>query len=127
MNIKQRETVILANDYKAVVKWYVEILGFKLIKTFEDEYHYYNIKNESGIEIGIASAGEMGVELGDRKRNPVILQIEVEDVQLFFEYLKKNNVTTQFGPSFDKSGEFWYGAFFDLEGNPIWVVDKNCP
>lgn len=30
-------------------------------------------------------------------------------------------------PDFDKGGGFWFGSFSDPEGNPSWVVDKNCP
>ena len=32
-----------------------------------------------------------------------------------------------FGPSFDKENNFWFGGFADPEGNPWWVVDKDCP
>ena len=39
-NLSPRELVILAKDYDALVKWYVEVLNFKLIKSFSDGYRY---------------------------------------------------------------------------------------
>ena len=69
----------------------------------------------------------MGVISPDRKNITVLLQFEVEDVKEFFSYLEKSGGVITFGPSFDKNDKFWYGGFEDPEGNPFWVVDKNCP
>ena len=127
ITISPRETVILATDFSALVAWYRDILGFKVTNLFEDEYHYCNLETLSGIKIGIADAEEMGVTPVDRSKNTVIIQFEVEDIREFFDHLTKNSSTITFGPSFDKKGNFWYGGFSDPEGNPYWVVDKNCP
>ena len=48
------------------------------------------------------------------------------DVTAFFAHLQASGGVVTFGPSFDKAG-FPFGGFTDPEGNPIWVVDKNCP
>ena len=85
------------------------------------------MKTPSGITISIASAVEMGVEPTDRSLNTVVLQFEVDDLAEFFAHLEQAGGAITFGPSFDKNGEFWFGGFSDPEGNPIWVVDKNCP
>jgi hypothetical protein len=69
----------------------------------------------------------MGVSPEDRSKNTVLLQIEVDDVRTFFEYLEQNSTKIAGGPSFEKNDEFWFGSFSDPEDNPIWVVDKNCP
>lgn len=127
VRLKPREVVILAEDFDAMVAWYVKALGFQIVKTFNDGYRYCNLETESGIRIGIAPAEEMGVTLGARANNPVLLQFGVPDVRLFFEELQRAGGSITFGPSFDESGKFWYGGVSDLEGNPIWVVGENCP
>ena len=69
----------------------------------------------------------MRVEPGDRARNTVVLQLEVDSVQDLFTHLEANGATITSGPSHDADAGFWFGGFADPEGNPIWVVDKNCP
>ena len=121
------ESVILAEDFYAMVEWYKNILSFKSSLLVDDEYRYCSLKNKQGIEIGIADSKQMGIKNPNRKNNTVVLQFGVNSVKDFFIYLQKKGETITFGPSFDKSGKFWYGGFNDLEGNPIWVVETNCP
>jgi uncharacterized glyoxalase superfamily protein PhnB len=127
IEIRPRETVILAANFSALVAWYREILGFTIVKLFEEDFHFCNLTLPSGIHIGIADADEMGVVPIDRGSNSVVLQFEVDDVQEFFAYLKQEGATITNGPSFDANDNYWFGSFTDPEGNPIWVVDKNCP
>lgn len=127
MKLSPRETVIFAEDFKKMIQWYQDVLGFNITNLLEEDYHYCNMENEAGIRIGIAQAKEMAVETLNRKNNSVILQVTVEDVKIFFEHLNRFGSKVTFGPSFDKKGNFWYGGFEDLEGNPWWVVDHNCP
>lgn len=127
IELRPRETVILASDYNKMVSWYRDTLGFAVTNDFSEDYHYCNLKTASGIQIGIASAAEMGVKPHDRSRNTVLLQFEVADVKTFFAHLERSGGSITFGPSFDEKGQFWYGGFSDLEGNPCWVVDENCP
>ena len=125
--IRPRESVVLADDFVAQVTWYRDVLGFGVTKLFEDGYHYCNMESDSGIKIGIGVAREMGVGPSDRAKNTIILQFEVDDVQAFLKHLKQNKASHIVGPSFDKKDKFWFGGFSDPEGNPFWVVDKNCP
>jgi predicted enzyme related to lactoylglutathione lyase len=125
--IRARETVILASDYEKLLDWYRDVLGFAITKQFEVDFHYCNMETPSGIKIGIAPAAEMGVEPADRSKNTVILQFEVDDVKALFAQLEEAGGSVTMGPNFDKSHGFWFGGFSDPEGNPIWVVDKNCP
>ena len=124
--IGPREPVIMADDFTAMVAWYRDVLGMTVTYLVEDDYHYANLETVSGVKIGIADAKEMGVTPGDRRHNTVVLQIDVPNVQAFFDHIAANSGTPTFGPSFDEKGQFWYGGFTDLEGNPIWVVDENC-
>ena len=125
--IRPRESVILADNFEAQVKWYRETLGFKQTDLFEDDYHFANLETESGIKLGIGSAKEMGVEPQDRSKTTILLQFEVDDLAEYFEYLATSGAKILFGPSFEKKGQFWFGGFADPEGNPWWVVDKDCP
>lgn len=125
--LSPRELVILAEDYDAMVAWYVNVLGFRMAKSFAEGYRYTNLETDTGIRIGIAPSSEVGVTPADRSKNTVILQVGVPDVKALFATLKEAGGTATFGPSYDERGQFWYGGFVDLEGNPIWVVDENCP
>lgn len=127
IEIRSRETVILTTNFPVMVAWYRDILGFRVNKLFDAEFHYCNLETPSGIKIGIASAEEMGVEPTDRLNNTVVLQFEVDDVKKFFEYLAQNGAAITGGPSYDENNGFWFGSFSDPEGNPFWVVDRNCP
>ena len=127
MDLRARESVILAEDYEALAAWYEKVLGFKNTQSVDDEYSYSVLENRNGIRIGIASAEQMGVKPAERSRNTVLLQLEVPDVEAFFDHLAEHEGGDTFGPSYDENGKFWYGGFHDLEGNPFWVVDENCP
>ena len=125
--LKPRESVVLATDYDTTVAFYRDVLGFEVTNVFSGGYHYTNLKNAAGIQIGIAMASEMKVEPVDREKNTVLLQFEVEDVPAFMKHVEEHGGSIQFGPDNDTNAGFWYGAFRDPEGNPMWVVDSNCP
>ncbi|MEC7370171.1 MAG: VOC family protein [Pseudomonadota bacterium] len=127
IDIRARETVILAAGFSELVAWYRDVLGFSVVNLFEDGFHYCNLETPSGIKIGIADAQEMGVVPGDRRNNTVVLQFEVDDVRELFAHLKQTGASITNEPTFNKQDGFWFGAFADPEGNPYWVVDKNCP
>ncbi|MBC8503418.1 MAG: VOC family protein [Chloroflexi bacterium] len=125
--IRPRETVVLVDDFSMMVAWYRDVLGFEVEQIFENGFHYCNLALPSGIKLGIAPAAEMGIEPGERSKHTVIPQFEVDDVREFFTYLEENGATITGGPSLNTKDNFWFGSFADPEGNPIWVVDKNCP
>lgn len=127
MRVIAREPVIFAQDFYQLVDWYKNTLGFQVSYLVEDDYHYCNLANDEGVRLGIADAGEMGVIPQDRRHNSVVLQFQVADVAQFFTHLAEKGGRISFGPSFDKKDGFWFGGFYDLEGNPFWVVDENCP
>jgi predicted enzyme related to lactoylglutathione lyase len=128
MTVRPRENVIIAVDAAALTKWFVEVLDFKIVRQELEHYTYYNLQNEAGVLIGIADAKQMGVEPHEEKKNATtLMQFEVDDVEAFFQHLRSNGGVVTFGPSFDEGYGFYYGGFADPEGNPYWVVDKNCP
>ena len=129
MEVKARETVVLAVDQPALVQWYVDVLGFTITRAFSESYHYTNLRNTSGIELGIAVAEQMGVQpLPLRARHAtVLLQFAVADVKGFLAHIEANGGAVTLGPSFDERFGFWYGGFTDPEGNPYWIYDENCP
>ncbi len=125
--LRPRESVLLAVDFEALRIWYQEALGFEQTRHFEEDYHYANLENSHGLQIGIADATEMGVKPEDRNKNTVLLQVEVADVRAFLKHITASGGKVLFGPSFEEKGTFWFGSFADPEGNPWWVVDSNCP
>lgn len=127
MKLAPRETVVHAENFERMVKWYHEVLGLRIAKQFTEDFHYCNLENDEGVRIGISSAKEMGVVPQERKHNTVVLQFEVSDVKAFLEHLTAHGAKTTFGPSHSEKDDFWYGGAEDIEGNPIWVVDENCP
>ena len=127
MEVKPRETILLVEDFDAQIKWYCDILGFKIIKKYVEDYHYCVLENAAKIKLAIALASDMGVTLQPRKHNSVVLQFEVEDVQSFLEFMQNSNGAI-IGPAVhNKEDGFWFGSFADPEGNAHWVVDCNCP
>jgi hypothetical protein len=61
MKIYPRESVVLAEDFQALVDWYKNVLSFKVTYIVDEDYHYCNLENENGIRLGIADVREMGV------------------------------------------------------------------
>ena len=127
IEIRPREIVILADDFDLLVAWYRDALGFDVVRFFNDTFQFANLKTSTGIRLGIGSAAEMGVVPGDRQHNTVVFQIEVDDLRGLFAHLEQYGATITGGPSFDEQLKFWFGSFSDPEGNPVWVVDKDCP
>ncbi|MCA8959861.1 MAG: VOC family protein [Planctomycetes bacterium] len=125
--IRPRETVILASDFDRLVTWYVDVLGFRVTRRFDDGFHYCNLETNTGIAIGIGVASEMGVSPGDRLGNTVILQFEVDDVRSFLESIAAAGGSIRGEAAFNEKDRFWFGMFTDPEGHPFWVVDSNCP
>jgi uncharacterized glyoxalase superfamily protein PhnB len=127
IQIRPREPVILANEFSELLAWYRDALGFTVVNLIEEGFHYCNLETPSGIKLGIADAAEMGVVPNSPRNNAVVLQFEVDDVQELFSRLEQSGASITNGPLFNAKDEFWFGAFADPEGNPCWVVDKNCP
>lgn len=127
MKLKQIESVIFAEKWSRLIDWYVEVLGFEIEMRVETDYHYCVLKHTDGAQLGIADAKEMSVDPRNRPNNSVLLQFQVPDVKALLAHISEQGGSTTFGPSFDKQDEFWFGGFNDLEGNPFWVVDENCP
>jgi hypothetical protein len=81
MELHPRETVVLATGFPALVAWYRDVLGFHVVKSFGEDFHYCNLETSTGIKIGIGDAEQMGVVPLDRSRNTVVLQFQVENVR----------------------------------------------
>jgi hypothetical protein len=61
MELKPRESIILVEEFDSQIKWYCDVLKFKVVKVFDVDFHYCNLENEAGIKLGIALASEMQV------------------------------------------------------------------
>ena len=127
MQLGPRESVLLVEHFDSMVSWYQDTLGFTVRKSFDEGFHYCNLENDAGIKLGIAVASEMHVSPNDRSQNSVVLQFEVDDVQVFLQHIEAHGGSITGKASYNSNDKFWFGSFADPEGNPFWVVDRNCP
>jgi predicted enzyme related to lactoylglutathione lyase len=125
--LRPREPVLFAEDFSSLVAWYEGALGFRVVQRHEDGYHYAKLVTDGGLQLGIADAGEMGVQLADRAAASLVLQCEVDDLAAFFAHVEGAGGSIVFGPNHDARDGFWFGSIADPEGNRCWVVDKDCP
>ena len=61
----------------------------RVTDTFDAEFHYCCLKTASGSKLGIAPAAGMRVVPGDRSKNTVLLQLEVDDLHELFAHLRQ--------------------------------------
>ncbi len=122
MDARHLCTVVLAKDYKKLVAWYRKALAMKP-KTVVTEGFDWTELARPGLRIGITPAKQMGSKLVTPRRNAVILHLVSRDVRGLMKHVKKAGARTLFGPNYDEKGKYWYGAFTDIEGNPVWVID----
>lgn len=122
MKLRLMNAVVMAEDYARLRDWYVEALELEIGEEWTKKFHYAELVRDGRLVVGIADAREMGVTPGDRKQQAVVAQFNVDDINAFLERVKRAGGEVPFGPSHDQDGDFWYGGFADLEGNPSWVV-----
>jgi predicted enzyme related to lactoylglutathione lyase len=118
-------TVILAGDYDAVVEWYVNTFDLDIGTTVDEDYHYTELTRNGKLVIAIADAKEMGVIPSQPRNNSLIVQLSLSNIKEAFQRIMDNGGTILFGPSLDEKWEFYYGGFYDIEGNQIWVIEDN--
>ena len=114
--------VILAEDYDALRDWYMAALELELDEEWTDKFHYAELVRDGRLVVGIADAKEMGVEPSHPRTNTVVPQLNVTDVAACLERVKAHGGGVPFGPSYDADLDLHYGAFADIEGNQVWVV-----
>ena len=122
MKLQLMNAVVMAEDYEKLRDWYVETLDLEVQEEWTEHFHYAELVREGKLVIGIADAKEMGVEPGERRRQAVVAQFNVDDVKAFLARVKDAGGEVPFGPSYDENEDFWFGGFADIEGNPSWVV-----
>ena len=124
MDIRLINTVILANDYWALVEWYKKTLDLEVKLEADKDYHYTDLAKNGQLIVGICPASEMGHSPTTPRNNSTLLQISTDDIHALFAKVKENSGAVQFGPSVDKNDGFTFGSFLDPEGNPVWVMEN---
>lgn len=122
MKLELMNAVIMAEDYAALRDWYVRALDLEVAEEWTDKFHYAELVRDGRLVVGIADAKEMGITPGDRSRQAVVAQFNVEDVKAFLATIVERGGSVPFGPSYDPDLDLWFGCFADIEGNPAWVV-----
>ena len=122
MKLRLLNVVILPEDYPKLVDWYIKALGLEIQEEWTANYHYAELSYDKQLVVGITPAKEMDMTPPKPRNNAAIMQLVVSDIQAFFKRLEAHGGTLVFGPSFEESEGFYYGAVNDIEGNQIWVV-----
>lgn len=117
-------TVILAENYNELVEWYKNVLELDIKFQDNEEYHYTDLAQNGKLVVGIGKAEKMEHVPNKPKNNSVIMQISVSNIYELFDKVKKNKGKILNGPSRDKNYGFLFGAFEDIEGNQVWVIEN---
>lgn len=125
MEIKLLNIVLFAENYQELVKWYQDALGFELVLKEEGEYHYTELGFNKKSIIGLTPAIEVEHTPNKIRNNSAVLQIQVSDIHSLFKNVKEKGGKILFGPSADEKYGFLYGAFADIEGNQVWVIEGS--
>lgn len=121
--MKLLNVVICAEQYEALVDWYKEALDLEVILVESGEYHYTELGKDGKVIVGLTPAKEVEIQVSNPRNNASIMQIEVKDINALFARVKEKGGGLLFGPSLETQNGFYYGAFNDLEGNQIWVIE----
>ncbi len=125
MKINLLNPVVLAENYEKLVEWYVKTFDLTVRYQAKQGEHYTELEQSGRLVVGIAIANEMGVKPATPRKNTVIIQILVSDINRLFAKVKKTGGKILFGPSLDKKEGYLYGGIADIEGNQIWVVEEK--
>lgn len=122
MKLKLLNVVLLAEDYPKLVNWYIKALGLEIQEEWTENYHYAELSYDKQLVVGITPAKEVDMNPPKPRNNAAIMQLAVSDIQAFLNRIAEHGGTLIFGPSFEESEGFYYGAVNDIEGNQIWVI-----
>lgn len=125
MDARHLCTVVLARDYRRLVAWYRKALDMKPKLVVTEGFDWTELARP-GLRIGITPARQMKAKLATPRRNAVILHLVSKDVRGLLRRIKRHGGRVLFGPSRNTDPEYWYGAFADIEGNPVWVIDLEA-
>ena len=124
MDVQLINTVILAKNYKELVKWYEKVLELDIKYQDDKEYHYTDLAKNGKLVVGIGTAEKSREDDSISRNQSVFMQISVSDIYTLFDKVKSNNGKIINGPTRDKNHGFLFGGFEDIEGNQVWVIEN---
>ena len=124
MEVEPIPSVIMAEDYKALVNWYQEVLGLEVKLRKDQDYHYTDLAHNGKLIVGLCPASEMGHLPTTPRNNSLALHILVSDIEALFEKVAASGGKVLHGPAVDKHEGFKFGNFADPEGNEVWVIEN---
>lgn len=125
MDARHLCTVVLATNYKKLVAWYKKAFSMKTKLVVTEGFDWTEL-TRNGLRIGLAPAAQMGAKLPRKRANAVILHLVSKDVRGLMRKVKACGARIRFGPNYNEEEKYWYGAFDDIEGNQIWVLDLEA-
>ncbi len=123
MIIKPINTVIFAEDFQAMVKWYIETFDLNPIYYEGMEDGYVDLMSGDQCIVGITAYNEADKPLHLPRRSATFMQISSSHMFTLFQRVAETGGKVSFGPS--KEVEYWYGGLKDPENNRIWVYTPN--
>ena len=112
--------VILANNYKAMIAWYMEVFDLKILYREEKPLRYVELGFDQVILLGLVPRKEHREKSIQSKNNSILLQFEVSDVNAIIDktILHGGKVIQ----NHEKLDNMIYAIVQDMEGNEIWLV-----
>ncbi|MHA7832691.1 MAG: VOC family protein [Flagellimonas sp.] len=77
--------VILANDYKAMIAWYMDVFDLKILYKEEKPLRYIELGFDQEIMLGLVPKEEHREKSIHARNNSILLQFEVVDVSAIID------------------------------------------
>ena len=127
MGLKLSHAFINVGHLDTVVPFYTDILGFQVTDRghINDNVEAVFMSQDPENHHQIALADTLKDQTGGRNLGHVAFRMEsLDELRELKERLKTKGIVIGREIS---HGNAWSLYFADPEGNPYWVVDKNCP
>ncbi|MBN2828993.1 MAG: hypothetical protein JXR56_01595 [Candidatus Cloacimonetes bacterium] len=123
MIIKPINTVVIAEDFAKMLKWYLDTFEFTTETYPGMEDSYVGLLSNGVHVIGLTACSEENKPPTPRN-NATFMQVSCSHIFTLFSRIESNGGEVLFGPARDEG--YWYGGVKDIEGNQIWVFTPDA-
>lgn len=115
--------VVLVEDYDQAIKFYSEVLGFKVIVDYVDQSQRFVHCSLPGDDVGIwfiKSEGPAKDHVGKQCLTEPLIVFYTKDFEKIYTKLLNNDVKIKAPPVYSPEGPYMH--FYDLYGNELILV-----